>query len=159
MIEELAEKEDFQDKIVFFYKTEPTLEPNIQHDNIKDSSLSFREPIFAYFLVGGEVAIRNARKHEVVGMLMVLEQKELWTDMLKKVIDIPDNQLSDGFSLSADEHHSWYFHNFESKEQLVGLVQSNFKVWSDRMANIKKQHVPQMVSAGDDTVRDIPLGD
>lgn len=149
-IDNIGDVDDLQTHVIFFYKTESKVNlDSINEEAMKQSVLEFQQPNQAMFLLGGEVTIRGGRKHESIGLVMLLEKKELWTELILQVAKMSDNEIMRNPNLPADDFHSWLLYGFDNKEEVIGLIQSTYEIWKRRIDSVKDKLTPKFIDSGD----------
>jgi len=143
----LSEKKSEMFKRIYFVKTDGKMEISFSDDRenctvSKVTTLLIQQPLQAHFHTGGEVFINNIQGiSEAIGLSEVLLGDTLWKDLIKTLSLTPDAPIRNGMFEIFCEGYCWLFVDFDSREELLGFIQSKRWYWKEQLEEMKDRMI------------------
>lgn len=150
-IERIYKKEDKQERCIFFYKTEGRPVANIDPRDSKKSVIEFERPSQAMFLVGGETTVSGDDINVAMGVITVLKDVKIWNNLVMGLKNISDGKVEMGVRVPCEsfDYYSFYVCGFNTKEELIGVIQNCYPMWQKKLDNLREKISPKYVDEGD----------
>jgi len=151
-ISNMAGKDSHVTKRVYFVKTEAkdlTFEED--EDKPRSVNIKFQQPPQIYMDYEGTSSVRNCSSPmEATGLITYLLNKSMFQKMINELKDTPDYDIRGGIEIDLGTH-SFYVLGCESKEEIIGLVQTRVQRWQYNLKSIFEEIRGNMNTEGDES--------
>lgn len=157
-VEEMFEKDDHQEKMIFFFKNEADPQLDLDREKPINSQIKFEDPLQISFLIGGEAKIRygGGNKQEILGILTYAKNQKVWQSLIASITETANAEIRRGCRIDPhfSDYHSFYLNGFKSKEEAIGMIQEKHNSWIQQMERFLESSTPDPIQEGDEQIED-----
>ncbi|MGV9141609.1 MAG: hypothetical protein ACOC1X_01585 [Promethearchaeota archaeon] len=148
-LDNISEKKEHLYKRIYFAKNEESnlvLEEN--QEKPREAYVKLEKPLQIMMNYDGLVGIRGHKNvMEVVGVIQTFLNNNMISKLVNKLDKIPDYKIRDGKEINIDAY-SFYLAGFDNKEEVMGMIQNNYKDWSQNLEKIYNNYKEDSIDAG-----------